>query len=122
MSSSYVSVKTSPGDLIGKASQIVGAGDDYVQTVNGIISDIDGWEQNPDLGNDSFHAEFIKSYTKVPDGGDKPSNELVKQNMKAAGAATSKAGQTVVNAMIAYMGSDAENATKITNAGPGTLA
>ena len=116
--SDYVQISSSLGDLMGKGAQIQGHGDTYLSAVNSKIDAINSWEHSPDIGTgDEYYTTFHTSYTKVPPGGDKPGNEMVKNNLREAGNQTSKMGGTVVTAMVSLMGSDMEGAAKIGNSG-----
>lgn len=123
MGSQYVDIKSGVADILTAATGIVAMGQTLDGDMSGIIEYISAAEGEKTWGGDEYAKSFLDNgkggYHHVGDGG-LPMAEAVKQlgssgdkNRPSLGTTAQDVGNTVINAMMSYAGTDDESASDI---------
>ncbi len=113
----YVSITSSPSDLINAADKIRDRGMDLALAVDGIVADIRDHETDT-FPSDQYSDTFVneKYHLLVPgaDGNDQEAATAVTEAGKACGSQMRQVGEYVSKAMVSYDVADMDNASQIT--------
>jgi hypothetical protein len=110
--SSLVSVEGSPDEVRGTGALIKSMSADLQAQASGIAADINTLEAGQPWGNDHFGDSFKNQpngYFAVPAGGDKPFNEILKDELTNAGENAGRIGDGIMAAMNNYQLTDHAN-------------
>jgi hypothetical protein len=118
--SEYVEIRSSAADILNIANRLRNQGTTLNETLTATANRITGIEEHPEtLPPDKFTDGFTKSYLSPVEGADgvtSTANEAVKQSAVQMGTVLKQMGDSVVNAMWAYSGTDDDNATDVNSA------
>jgi hypothetical protein len=114
--STLISIDGDPDDVRGTGAQIRALAESLGAQAATIASEIETTEAGQPWGDDHFGQSFKtqqNGYFSVPDGADKPLNEILKDDLNHAGDGLAKIGDGTMAAMSDYERTDGLNGQQI---------
>jgi hypothetical protein len=118
--STSINIDGSPDDVRGTGAQLKAMSEDFAAQAASIASEIETKESGQPWGNDHFGNSFKTQqhgYFSVPEGADKPFNEILKHELSNAGDGLGRVADGTMGAMNDYQATDGVNGQQINQVG-----
>jgi hypothetical protein len=118
--STLINIDGNPDDVRGTGAQLKAMAEDLGAQAASIASEIETKESGQPWGNDHFGNSFKtqqNGYLSVPEGADKPFNEILKHELNNAGEGLGRIGDGTMGAMNDYQLTDGVNGQQINKVG-----
>ncbi len=118
--STLVSIEGDPNEVRATGALLKAQSADLGSQASALAAEIEAKEADQPWGNDHFGASFKdqpNGYFSVPEGANKPFNDVLKDELNNAGAELSRTADGIIGAMNDYQLTDGLNSRQIKDVG-----